>query len=144
VAAVRKVISNSPNLKKRLKILGNLSNEAYLSELKRATGILHGALYDNGTFSIVEGAWYGIPSLSSEYPAIREICRNFNIQPALFNPYKPDSLFDALVDFEVNLSKFKTLLPSRESLEKFTFSALAPKYWNTFKQAFDSSTNSAS
>jgi glycosyltransferase involved in cell wall biosynthesis len=138
-ASIRKIIVNCPNLKQRLKILGNLDDEVYLTKLRNAAGVLHGALYDNGTFSIVEAAWLGVPSISSKYPAIQEVCDNFHIQPALFDPHRPDTLVNALENFEKNLLKFKSSLPSRESLIKRTFSSLAPEYWRKFKSSLDTS-----
>ena len=132
---VRKAIADSSQLRSRLRVLGNLSDDEYLSELQSAYGVLHGALYDNGTYSIVEAAWYGIPSISSDYPAIREACANFSMAPVLFNPYEPKALTESLERFVRDYALLKACLPPRDELRHRTFSIIAPEYWQTFLNA---------
>lgn len=135
---VRKAIADSPKLRQRLKVMGILSDHEYLQKLRRAHGMLHGALYDNGTYAILEGAWWGIPSISSEYPAIQESCANYELKPVLFNPHKPEELAKAVEQFVERYQELIELLPSRETLRRHTFSTVAPQYWRTFVNALES------
>jgi len=134
---VRETIASCPQVKKRLKIWGNLSDEIYLDKLINAYGILHGALYDNGTYSIVEGAWFGVPSISSDYPAIRESCENFSLKPVLFNPRNPKDLAKSLQVFVSNHSQIIDSLPTQERLIERTYSKMAGKYWDSFIAAYE-------
>lgn len=135
---VRDAIANASELQKRLRILGNLSDAAYLRELRNARGVLHGALYDNGTYAIVEAAWWGIPSISSDYPAIREACEIFALKPVLFNPRLPGDLARAINDFETGYEKLVNTLPSMERLQSRTFPVVAEQYWLNFRHALES------
>jgi glycosyltransferase involved in cell wall biosynthesis len=134
---VRKALANSPNLKRRLRVLGILSDQEYTDQLRRSYGVLHGALYDNGTYAILEAAWHGIPSISSEYPAITETCINFDLHPMLFNPHRPAELARAVEQFIEQHAELTAKLPNRARLSVRTFSVVAPEYWNAFINAIE-------
>lgn len=133
---VRSEIQRSSNLKKRLKILGNIPDVEYKKQLSEAEWLLHGALYDNGTFSIIEAAWVGVPVISSDYPAIRECCDNFSLDIVLFDA---NSYVDLARVLEENLAKRKQCIekiPSKELLVKNSFENVAPKYWRLFYENY--------
>ena len=117
VARVRSLISNSPSLLKNLRITGELPPAAYASAIKHARFLLHGNLYDNGTFSVIDAASLGVPSLSSRYPAmeyLNELCR---LNLMFFDPYSVDDLAQALKLME---SRERPVdLPDRGFLEQF-------------------------
>jgi len=137
VIGIRKAIEDSPEIKKRMRILGNLSDDVYLEMLQSAHGVLHGALYDNGTYSMIEAAWMGVPSISSDYPAIREICEVFGLNPILFNPHKPADLALGIQKFEDQYLDLCSKLPNRQKLQSRTFNVVAPEYWRMFLKALD-------
>jgi glycosyltransferase involved in cell wall biosynthesis len=134
---VREKIRTSTEVKQRLKIIGNVSDAEYSSVLKQASWLLHGALYDNGTFSLIEAAALGVPSISSKYPAIVEECRNFKLQPALFDPYDPKSLEYALVEALPKHAEYRSRLPTRQHLTARNYKSLAPEYWTTFRRSME-------
>lgn len=133
---VRSEIEKSLHLKSRLKILGNIPDSEYKKQLANAEWLLHGALYDNGTFSIIEAAWVGVPVISSDYPAIRECCENFNLSVILFDPNSHMDLFDKLIDNYKKRREWIDKIPSRDLLIKNTFTEVAPRYWDLFYKTY--------
>lgn len=138
---VRRAISASPEVQKRIRILGNLTDEAYLLKLRNSYALLHGALYDNGTYSIVEAAWWGIPSVSSNYPAIIEACEIFGLNPVLFDPYSPSDLARSINELIENYEDIGKKIPSIERLKSRTFNVVANKYWDSFVTALECTGN---
>jgi glycosyltransferase involved in cell wall biosynthesis len=137
ITEIRKLISQTEQVKNRLKILGNVSDSRYINELSRAEWLLHGALYDNGTFSLVEAAWLGIPAISSKYPAILEQCELFGLRPQLFDPYEPASLAKAIAACVSQRDTAINQLPSRNRLQGRTYKEVAYQYWSTFKSTLN-------
>jgi glycosyltransferase involved in cell wall biosynthesis len=135
VVQVRQLIAKSQHLRDRLKILGNLTDEEYLQELAGADWLLHGALYDNGTFALVEAAWLGIPAISSDYPAIREQCKTFGLNLQFFDPNQPASLANVLASCYGKRVQAVQSLPTREQLSNCSYLKIAPTYWNKFKES---------
>lgn len=133
---IRSEIKNSLYLKPRLKVLGNIPDVEYKRQLSKAEWLLHGALYDNGTFSIIEAAWVGVPVISSDYPAIRECCDNFNLSVVLFDPHSYWDLFDKITENYTKRKKWVEKIPGKAVLTKNTFSAVAPKYWDLFYKTY--------
>lgn len=133
---VRNAIARTTLLKSRLKILGNLDDVEYRAQLAGARWLLHGAVYDNGTFSLIEAAWYGVPSISAEYPAIHECCENFYLDVALFDPYSPDSLCQVLESVIDHRDDWSRRLPGRDRLSNRSYENVAPSYWCKFKDAY--------
>jgi glycosyltransferase involved in cell wall biosynthesis len=138
---IRELISSSKPLSDRLSILGNLSDMDYANVLSKAKLLLHGAIYDNGTYSIIEAAWFGVPSVSSSYPAIDEACQNFQVKPVLFDPHQPSELRKAVELALSSYQSFKNDLPNRELLQQRTFAVVAPQYWKLLKNAIIGQTN---
>jgi len=134
---VRAKLQDLPLVSKRLAILGNVPDQKYLDQLHGAAFVLHGALYDNGTFSVVEGAWLGVPSISSDYPAMREVARNFSLQLALFDPRDPDSMAEAISTAVRNRDAMVKALPSQALLQQRSFDVVAPQYWKQFSNALN-------
>lgn len=132
---VRRKLAEAPLLRSRLEILGNVSDSQYVQQVRGAHFILHGALYDNGTFSIVEGAWFGIPSISSDYPAMREMSKLFSVPLSLFNPRDPAELATVLHNALGKREELVAALPMRSQLMNHTFEKVAPRYWLDFQHA---------
>lgn len=135
IREVRRKLADASFLKPRLRILGNVSDSEYIEQLRKAHFILHGALYDNGTFSVIEGAWYGVPSISSDYPAMQEMSARFSVPLTFFAPRSPDSLASALSFALANRDSLVEKLPGRDALLANTFEKVAPRYWEGFHAA---------
>ena len=58
-------------------MMGELRDRAFAGLLSEAAFLWHPAMIDNGSFTVIESAMRGVPALSSDYPAMREIDENF-------------------------------------------------------------------
>ncbi|MES2934940.1 MAG: glycosytransferase, partial [Pseudomonadota bacterium] len=67
---VQKIITTSPLLQRQIKFMGELTTQSYHDCLANCAFMWHAGRIDNGTFSVVEAAHLGRPSLSSDYPAM--------------------------------------------------------------------------
>jgi glycosyltransferase involved in cell wall biosynthesis len=131
---VRAALAAAPEVSRRLKICGNMEEAEYIAALRGASWVLHGALYDNGTFSLVEGAWMGVPAISSRYPAIVEQCEMFGLDVVLFDPHDPSTLASALAENLPRHSEWVRRLPARDALAQRSFRLIAPQYWGKFRE----------
>lgn len=132
---VRRKLQELPLLSKRLSIVGNVPDDQYLGQLRGAAFVLHGALYDNGTYSVVEGAWMGVPSISSDYPAMREVSRNFSLPLSFFDPRDPDSIAQTIASAVRDRDAMVRVMPSQQTLQQRSFEVVAPQYWEKFVAA---------
>lgn len=81
------VAAVQPGLRRRLRFLGGVPDVLYVRILKSATFIAHNVIADNGTYSVVEAALLGRPSISSDYPQMREIDEAFELGLRFFDPF---------------------------------------------------------
>ena len=135
IKRVRAKIEECEAVKRRLRILGNIPDGSYVDQLARADVLVHGALYDNGTFSVVEAAWFGVPSVSSDYPAMREIESRFGVPLEYFEATDTDTRAAALARMLEAPDVARARLPGRERLRRHSFEATAPGYWSAFRDA---------
>ncbi len=123
------VLKASTLLRKRLKIEGELPDAAYRDVLRGAAFLWHPAKVDNGSLSVVEAAHYGVPSLSSDYPAMREIDEQFELHLAWMDPDDPQDMALRLWEMEKELENPQRRRPSKDRLAKQSLVHLAPAYW---------------
>jgi glycosyltransferase involved in cell wall biosynthesis len=117
VARVQSFISDSYFLRRNVRIEGELPESAYACAIKHARFLLHGSLYDNGTFAVIDAAGMGVPSLSSRYPAmefLNEVCQ---LNLTFFDPYDVEELARGLKAMEQGRDHVR--LPDRRFLEDF-------------------------
>jgi len=133
IVDIRGRIQKNPILRDNIQILGELSEKQYVSVLSGAKFLFHPVLYDNGTFAVIEAAYYGVPSVSSNYPQMCYIDERFGLGMHFFNPRKPHEIAKALKYAEENQAILKKQLPSQESLESFTHEKLAEEYWTLIR-----------
>ena len=128
--AVRQMMSASPVLARQVKLLGELSDRRYQSELANSSYLWHAGRIDNGTFSVVEAASLGLQSLSSDYPAMREIDAQFGLNLMWMDPHDPADMAKQLKMMETSAQKFK----SPASLASQSLDNLAPAYWAAIRE----------
>jgi hypothetical protein len=114
IAYVRNKISKNSNLREKIRVLGNISDEMYAYVLERAKFLWHPALYDNGTFSVIEAAFLKTPSLSARYPAMEYINSKFNLNLLWFNPHNSREMAKTLSEMEKIYHSIE--LPGRDVL----------------------------
>jgi len=108
---MKDTFSGSKTLKKRVKWKGELPDALYRRALAGACFLWHAGRIDNGTFSVIEAARLGVPSLSSDYPAMREIDRQFALNLAWMSPYKPREMAEQLKWMEAEAATLRGALP---------------------------------
>jgi len=133
VTKIRDLLEEKSIVQQHLRIKGNLSTHEYLAILSSATFLWHPALIDNGTYSVIEAAYYGTPSLSSSYPQMHYMNERFNLELSFCNANDPQHMAMQLKHMEENHINKRELLPTKEFLEQFSYEKIAPTLWNTIR-----------
>lgn len=129
-----KIVEGSKPLKSKLKWLGELPDHNYQYALANSAFLWHAGLIDNGTFSVVEAAGLEIPSLSSDYPAMREIDAQFSLNLNWMNARQPKQMASQLKEMELNYVSRRSLLPTPQQLADQSVPRLAGAYWQVIKK----------
>jgi glycosyltransferase involved in cell wall biosynthesis len=79
-----------------LAFLGFVSDAELLDLYRRCQAVVNAAIYDNGSFSLVEGAYFDRPVVSSRYPAAEFLCERFGVPARFFRPGDAQDLAAAL------------------------------------------------
>ena len=80
-----------PRFKKKIHLLGELSDEMVAAVFAHAEFIWQNVLYDNGTSSAMECGEFGVPTVSADYPQMRFWADTFSLEARYFNPRRPDA-----------------------------------------------------
>lgn len=131
---LRALVPHSLALKRNLQLLGELPDRAYRSLLAGSEFLWHPARIDNGTFSVIEAAHLGVPSLSSDYPAMREIDAQFSLRLAWMTPHDPQDMARRLKEMEGLAEERRSALPSHQHLASQSVTALASAYWQAVEE----------
>ncbi len=126
-------IKKYDTVQKNLEIAGDLTIHDYISILKSAKFLWHPTLIDNGTYSVIEAAYYNVPSLSSNYPQMQYINNRFNLNLSFFNARQPRDIALHLKKMEEQYHIKKQSLPSKEFLEQFNYTNVAPEFWRLIR-----------
>jgi len=124
----------SPQLQDRVAILGELPDRQYQALLSTAEFLWHPTRRDNGTFCVVEAASLGVPSLSSSYPAMREMDAAFELALAWMDSASPLDMATQLKRMETEACDRRMLLPKRERLAGVSLENAAPRYWEAARE----------
>ncbi|HEX7636376.1 MAG TPA: hypothetical protein VF427_14010 [Noviherbaspirillum sp.] len=128
------IANGSAALTRQLRLLGELPDHAYQRHLAGAAFLWHTARIDNGTFSVVESAHLGVPSLSSDYPAMREIDAQFQLNLAWMDSWNPEDMAYRLKKMETEADAVRGKLPSAHALAMQSIEQLAPAYWEAVRR----------
>lgn len=123
VQYLRKELKRNKTLASKIHFIGNVSDKIYAYYLKNARFLLHPALYDNGTYAVIEAAYLGVPSLSSRYPAMEFINKKFGLNMHFFDPRDAKDLANALLVMEKSAPYVP--LPAQEELQNHDWQALS-------------------
>ena len=127
VKMIRKKLDKNKYLADRIHIMGNVSDRVFTSLLKKAQYLWHPSLYDNGTFSVLEAAYLGVPSLSARYPAMEYFDKKFKLSLNFFDPRNPVEMADSLN--EMDNSARSILLPKKTTLLRSGWKNLSAKIY---------------
>ncbi|MFM7135605.1 MAG: hypothetical protein ACKO1M_00845 [Planctomycetota bacterium] len=98
VCHVREAVAAlGPEVRGRLRFLGAVPDDVYARVLRSARFLAHNVIADNGTFSVVEAALLGTPSVSSDYPQMREIDEAFGLGLRFFDPFDELATAEAIL-----------------------------------------------
>ena len=123
IQAVREKLNRDTRLAGHIQIIGNVPDRTFTDVLSKASFLWHPTLYDNGTFSVLEAAYLGIPSLSARYPAMEFMDQRFKLNLTFFDPNNPDAMAKALKSMERAAGRVK--LPDKKSLNRFGWKNLS-------------------
>lgn len=129
LATLKALRTRSRGFRRRVKILGELPDRAYRRVLAGGRFLWHAGRIDNGTFSVVEAAWLGVPSLSSDYPAMREIAATNELAIEWMASDDPEAMAAALKRMETQAAALAARVPSAERLARNGVSHHAGAYW---------------
>lgn len=118
----------------RLRFLGELSDSEYIRTLAGATFLWHPARVDNGTFCVIEAALCGVPSLSSDYPAMRELDERYELCLQWMPTDDPRQMARKLKWMEEHAASLREYLPTPEALDNHDVAHVAADYWNTVRE----------
>lgn len=122
------------DISKQVTWSGNLPDSRYRSLLSGAAFIWHPGSIDNGTFCVVEAASLGVPSLSSDYPAMREIDQQFELRLAWMDSSNAFAMATALKEMESGYKARRALLPRDEILASQSVHQLSGEYWKAIRE----------
>lgn len=120
ISEIRKFIKSSRFLKDNIIIKGELPKKQYLMLLAKARFFLHAGYADNGNGTAFDAAMLNIPTLSSDYPAMRNLDEKIGLGMVFFPIFDYCALAERFNDFERGLIKHKEM--KREELIKHTVS----------------------
>tara|TARA_R100001086_G_scaffold132132_1_gene68611 strand:- start:1009 stop:1836 length:828 start_codon:yes stop_codon:yes gene_type:complete len=129
----REEFRRDPLLQKKIEVLGELPERRYRTVLERSKFLWHPGLIDNGTFSVIEAASMGVPSLSSDYPPMREIDQQFLINLSFFDPHDPEKMASALKAMEIESDGKRKSMNAINNIHEQTVSNLALSYWESVR-----------
>lgn len=121
-------------LKEKVKFMGNLPQSNYVDYIGQAEFLFHPTVMDNGTFSVIEAAYYNVPTLSHNYPAMSYINNKFNLNINFCNMVNPSEIAKNLYFMEKNVNNVKERLPAQTDLLRFSYENLALDYWNFIRE----------
>jgi glycosyltransferase involved in cell wall biosynthesis len=133
LGVVRALVDAYPSFQRRLKILGELPYQTYLRQLSGAEFLWHTSRLDNGTFAMIEAAHLGVPTLSSDYPAIREEALQFGLEPAWMDQVDPRAMAQQLKHMETNGQAARNRMPTARQLAENSVENLARAYWEAIR-----------
>jgi glycosyltransferase involved in cell wall biosynthesis len=76
--------------------LGFVNDRQLLDLYERSLAVINAAKYDNGSYALIEGRYFGRPLVSTEYPAAVNLCERFEL-PARFFPLDDDTVLARLM-----------------------------------------------
>lgn len=128
------IVEKNRILKKRLKWQGELADKQYRKTLQAAAFLWHAGRIDNGTFSVIEAAYLGVPALSSSYPAMHEIDQQFTLNLIWADADSPRQMAEQLKYMETHALQLRKQLPSSEWLKQQQVENLASHYWEVIRE----------
>lgn len=120
IEKVRNKIANSERLRDNLVFCGNMDKEEYYRILQNARFMISPGYADNGNGSVVDAAFLNVPSLVSDYPAMRYIEDTMSLKLRFVPTFDHMAWSEALLQAERDCSEWRKILPTFDELEKYS------------------------
>lgn len=133
ILEVRECIKKEKIFENKLVFCGNMSKNKYLNVLSNAKFFMHPGFTDNGNMTTIDAAFLGVPTITSDYPAMRYYENYMKLNMRFFDPFNPKELKLLLLDMEKNYKKYKAMLPPLEWLREFTIEKTYHDLYSTVK-----------
>lgn len=131
LAPLRALIDESRKLRRNVRLMGDLEDRVYQRTLAGAAFLWHAAQIDNGTFSVVEAATLGVPSISTDYPAMREMDGTFGLGLSWMPFDRPDEMARGLKQMELDVEAGLRPAASAELIrQRSDIAAAGAAYWD--------------
>jgi glycosyltransferase involved in cell wall biosynthesis len=96
-AATRRLVQELELEEERdVTFLGFVNDRQLLDLYERCLAVINAAKYDNGSYALIEGRYFGRPLICTEYPAALNLCERFEL-PARFCPRDDDAALARLM-----------------------------------------------
>lgn len=116
------MLEQDPKTSRHICFKGNMDKQAYLSCLKHARFLLHPGYGDNGNGTTFDAACMGVPTLSNDYPAMRDLADFCHIPVAFMDAFDEKKMALALLDMEKHAARLAAQIPPVEVLRTATIS----------------------
>lgn len=120
IQEIKNIVNSDRLLKKYVHFKGRLPKKNYYSIVRNAKFMIHPRMADNGNGAVVDAAFLGVPSISSDYPAMRNLDEALKLGLMFFDKRDEKQLRDCLLYAEGNAEQMKQQLPTVEELRKHT------------------------
>ena len=131
---VREIRARSRGFRRNVEFMGELPERAYRRLLAGGRFVWHAGRVDNGTFTVVEAAHAGLPALSSDYPAMREIAATNSLAIAWMDPHDPEQMASQLKAMEERADMLRAQVPDGATLRANTVERHAAAYWREVRE----------
>lgn len=131
--SLRQIIAGNKILKEKVLFAGELPKQDYWDLLAEAEFTFHPGYADNGNGVSVDAALLGVPTLSSDYPAMRYMNDRMEMQMTFFEYDDPESIANKLLFMEKNAQRIKKAMPSNSHFEQFTWQSQTETIYNVIQ-----------
>jgi glycosyltransferase involved in cell wall biosynthesis len=128
------LVSGSEVLQRRLRILGEIPDAAYVGQLSAASFLWQPTPIDQGTLRVVEAALFGVPCLSSRYPVMEEMNMQLGVQLRWMDSHQPSEMAHRLKWMEEHAESERANLPCRSTLNEHSVERRAGEYWDVVRE----------
>ncbi len=134
IIEIRDILIQNEILYDKLICMGNLDKNQYLNVLSKAKFIIHPGFADNGNGAAIDAAFLGVPTISSDYPAMRYIDEKMSLNFRFYETFESDELSSLILESENDCSVWKKNIPDIDYINKFSIE-------NTYREVYDTVKN---
>lgn len=131
---IRHKINSHSVYNDRIFFMGDMEYTDYTHVLQSAKFLFHPTLIDNGTFSVLEAAVYGVPSASANYPQMCYMAEKFDLTMHFFDPHCINEMTKTLFWMEKYHQDYEKKLPSKDSMLEKSYLSFSKELWTVIQE----------